>query len=392
MKPQPFTMCLALATLFPASDTVCRAEQPPVARVVRPVQREVTDHEDFTGRTEAAARVEIRARATGYLTKVVFKDGAEVKQGELLFEIDPRPYQAALEQALSEVAVHEASLKLASAVYERDLVISQKAPGAVSRQQLDQEKAAIDEATARVKAARAGVEMHKLSLDFTRVTSPIAGRIGRRLLDPGNLVKADDTILTTVVSLDPVYVYFDIDETTLLRIRRALNEGKIKRAEDGLAPVYMALGDENGYAHKGTVDFVNSQVNPMTGTITARAVFANPKPRDGERLVLPGMFVRVRLPIGQPPRALLVPESAVGSDQGQKYVYVIDAENKVAYRRVTLEALQPDGLRVVAEGLKPDDWVAIDGLARLRPRMIVTPEKVDVPVKDKPDEEREKKP
>jgi multidrug efflux system membrane fusion protein len=355
-----------------------RAEQPPVVPVSRLVQRQVTDHVEFMGRTDAAARVEIRARVTGYLTKVHFKDGADVKQGEVLFEIDPRPYQAALDQALNDVAVYEASLKLASAVYERDLVISQKAPGTVSRQQLDQEKAAVDEATARVKAARAAAEMHKLNLDFTRVTSPIAGRIGRRLLDPGNLVKADDTPLATVVNLEPIFVWFDVDEVTLLRIRRAVNEAKVK-PDDGLATVLMGLADDKDYPHKGSVNFVNSQVNATTGTIAIRAVFDNPKPRDGERLLMPGMFVRVRMPIGQPHRALLVPESAVGSDQGLKFVYVIDDDNKVQYRRVTVGAVQQDGLRIIAEGLKPDDRVVIRELNKLRSGMAVKPEMVNVP-------------
>jgi multidrug efflux system membrane fusion protein len=392
MNVKPFTMWLEFGALLLAPATICRAEEPPVVRVIRPLQRQVTDHEDFAGRTEAATRVEIRARATGYLTKVAFKDGAEVKQGEVLFEIDPRPYQVALDQAVADVNVHEASLRLARTILDRDRALSLKVPGAVSQQQLDQERAAVDEAAARVTAAKATADVCKLTLDFTRVTAPFAGRIGRRLIDVGNLVKADDTALATVISLDPVYTYFDMDETTLLRIRRALNEGKIKRPEDGVTSVFMGLADENGYPHKGTVDFVNSQVNPTTGTITVRGVFANPRPRDGERLLLPGMVARVRLPIGQPHQALLVPETAVASDQGLKYVYMIDGENKVVYRRVRLGALQPDGLREVALGLKPDERVAVGGLARLRPGMTVTPEIVDVPVKEKPDESGEKIP
>ena len=191
-------------------------------------------------------------------------------------------------------------------------------------------------------------------------------------------MKADDTVLTSVVATDPMYVYFAVDEATLLRIRRGLNDGKIKQPEIG-TPVFMGLGDEANYPHKGTVDFVSTQVNATTGSITLRAVFANPKPKDGENLLMPGMFVRIHLPIGQPHPALLIPETAVGTDQGLKYVYVLDTDNKVQYRRVTLGALQPDDLRVVTEGLKPDDWVAVGALARLRPKMTVTPEKVEAP-------------
>jgi multidrug efflux system membrane fusion protein len=181
------------------------------------------------------------------------------------------------------------------------------------------------------------------------------------------------------VGPDPIYAYFEMDEATLLHIRRAVNYGKFKL--DGGSPVFLGLSDETGHPHQGTVDFVNGQVNATTGTVTVRGLFANPKPAQGERLLIPGMFARIRLPIGQPYQALLVPESALGSDQGLKFVYVIDAENKAQYRRVTVGAVQQDGLRVVSEGLKPDDRVAVGALQRLRPGIIVKPEKADVPQK-----------
>ena len=210
-----------------------------------------------------------------------------------------------------------------------------KTPGAVSVQQLDQDKAAVDEADAAVKAFQASLEVYKLNLSFTKVTSPIDGQVSRYFLTLGNLVVQDQTLLTTVVSLDPMYVYFDIDEGTVLRVRKAINEGTIKRYQEGRdSRLHGACRAKTAIPHQGTVNFVNNQVNPNTGSISVRGVFANPKPANGIRLLSPGMFVRVRLPIGQPHPALLVIDRAIGSDQGLKFVYVVDAENKVQYRRV----------------------------------------------------------
>ena len=209
--------------------------------------------------------------------------------------------------------------------------------------------------------------------------SPIDGQISRYYLTPGNLVNQDQTLLTTIVSLDPIYAYFDMDEPTLVRIREAINAGKIKRYQKNKIPVLMGLPNENGYPHQGTMNFVNNQVNPTTGSISVRAIFDNPEPPAGTRLLSPGMFVRIRLPIGQPHRAQLVIDRAVSSDQGQKYVYVVDAEDKAQYRRVTTGALQPDGLRVIAEGLKPDDWVVVGALQQVRPRMVIKREEIAMP-------------
>ncbi len=263
-----------------------------------------------------------------------YKEGSEVKAGDLLFEIEPKPYQAQLDQALSQVKLNEASLKLARTTFERDVAIAIATPGAVSQQQLSEDRATVEEAMARVKASQASTEVYKLNLGFTKVASPIDGQVSRYYLTLGNLVNQDQTVLTTVVSLDPMYVYFDLDEPTLLRIRKAINQGRLKRPRDGVMPVHMGLQGEVGYPHRGTINFVNNQVNPGTGSISMRGVFPNPKPPNGERLLSPGMFVRSRLPIGQPYSALLVIDRAVASDQGLKYVYVIDADNKVQSRRV----------------------------------------------------------
>jgi multidrug efflux system membrane fusion protein len=353
--------------------------EPPALPVAKPVQREVTDYVDFTGRTEAVEAVDIRPRVTGYLVQIPFKEGSDVKKGDLLFQIDPSPYKAQLDQAVGQVQLNQASLALARTTYARDQAIVKTAPGAVSQQQLDQDKAAVDEAEARVKASQASTEGYKLNLGFTKVTSPIDGRVSRYYLTVGNLVNQDQTLLTTVVSLDPIYVYFDMDEPTLLRIRKARNAGAIKLIPGVQFPVLMGLQGEDGFPHQGTINFVNNQVNPATGSITLRGVIPNPQPEGGTRLLSPGMFVRVRLPIGRPRPALLVIDRAIGSDQGLKFVYVVDAQHQVQYRRVTTGALQEDGLRVITDGLGADDLVLVGGLPQVRPHMQIQPELTAMP-------------
>ncbi len=376
----------AVAVGLAVGCTQNRATAPPPANPVipisHPVQREVTDFVDYTGRTDAVESVGIRARVTGFLTKIGFKEGSEVKKDALLFEIDPRPYQAQYDQAKSQVALNEAQRKLAEANYAR---LAALAKGSVSQQELDQSKATLDEAAAQVKAAEASLEVYRLNLDFTKVTSPIDGQVGRAYYTLGNLVMQDQTLLTTVVSTDPMYGYFDMDERTILRIRAAINEGKIRPRQNGAElPVLMGLEGEDGYPHRGSLDFVNNVINPSTGTVAIRGVFPNPRPANGRRLLSPGMFVRIRLPIGQPHPALLVVDRAVGSDQGLKYVYVIDQDRKVQYRRVKTGSLQDDGLRVIEDGLKPDDWVVVGGLQQLRPRMEVDTEQVAMPTPGAP--------
>jgi multidrug efflux system membrane fusion protein len=358
--------------------------EPPVLPVSHPVQRRVTNYLDFTGRTDAVNAVDVRPRVTGYLVKTPFKEGSEVKKGDLLFEIDPRPYQAQLDQALSLVTLYKAQKELAETTYTRNRSINARASGAVSQQELDQNRAQVAEADARITAYQSMAKVYRLNLDFCRVTSPIDGMVGRYYLTIGNLVNQDQTLLTTVVSLDPMYVYFDMDEPTVLRIRKAINAGTIQPSPQGQIPVLMGLPGEEGFPHRGTINFVNNQVNPATGSIAVRGVFANPRPARGHRLLSPGMFVRVRLPVGQPHQALLVIDRAIGSDQGLKFVYVIDADNKVQYRRVTTGALQEDGLRVITEGLKAGDRVLVGGLPQVRPHMQIEPEPRSMPTLGQP--------
>ncbi len=369
-----------------------------VVPIAKPVERKVTDYAYFTGRTNAIESVNVVPRVTGYLTdRPVFKEGAEVEKGTLLFEVDPRPYQAQLDQAEGQVKLYLSQLKLAQSTLARDMEIA-KTKGAVAAQQIDQDKAAVEEAEARVKAFLASTEVYKLNLEFTRIKSPIDGQVSRRYLTKGNLVNQDQTLLTTVVSLDPMYVYFDVDERTELEIREAINKNRIKYTEGGKIAVFMSLpgkGDDvastkaegvdlpanapPGYPYEGYVDFKNNQVNPNTGSLTYRCIFPNPKPEKGVRLLAPGMFVRIGLPIGEPHPAVLVVDRAIYSDQGSHYVYVVNADSKVESRKVTRGALQDDGLREIIKGLSPDDWVVVGALQQVRANSTVKTEKIVMP-------------
>jgi membrane fusion protein, multidrug efflux system len=375
----PCSLLVAVMAGCQANRAAVAPPEPPAVPVSHPVQREVTDYVDFTGRTEAIHSVDIRPRVTGYLVKMPFKEGAEVKVGDRLFVVDPRPYKAQLDQARGQIELYKASLRLTEVTLARDVAINLRQPRSISQQQIDQEQAQVDEARARVKAFEQSMEIYQLQYDFTEVTSPIDGMISRYYLTLGNLVNQDSTLLTTIVSQDPMYTYFEMDEPTLLRIRRAINEGKIKQPKDGTMSILMGLQGEDGFPHKGTVNFINNQVNPQTGSILVRGIFPNHKPEGGQRLLSPGMFVRIRLPIGLPHSAFLVIDRAIGSDQGMKFLYVVDADNKIQYRRVTTGALQDDGLRVIEEGLKPDDWVVVGGLQTVRPRIVARPDRIAMP-------------
>ena len=346
--------------------------KPPEVFVNLPTTGEITDYEDFTGRTVASKTIEIRARVTGYLDKIDFKEkeGGDVEQGALLFEIDPRPYEA-------EVARNRASLLLAESHLKRvqlDFDRAEKLVGSksISREQYDLASGDRSEARANIEVMKANLDVANLNLRFTKVRAPIGGRVSRTQLDPGNLVKADETILTTIVSIDPIYAYFELDERTLLRIRRYTEEGRIKGGDSQRAvPVSMGLADEEGYPHHGTVNFVDNRLDPTTGTLQVRGVFQNT-----DRMLSPGLFVRVRLPIGQPYKALLVSEESLGTDQGQKFVYVVDKDNVAQYRRVEVGKLQ-QGRRVVLKGVAEDDHIVVSGLQRVRPGAVVQPKLVE---------------
>jgi multidrug efflux system membrane fusion protein len=388
-----FLGCCVLATGCEPAHRPGASTKPPVVRVAEPVEREVTDYAFFTGRTDAPEYVQVRARVTGYLFEIDFESGKEVKKDQRLFKIDPRPYKADLDRANGQVLLNEAKLKLAVADYERAKEVA-KTPGAISQQELDKYAAAQSEADAAVKAAKANAEGADLNLKFTDVISPIDGVVGRNLLTIGNLVTADQTLLTTVVSQDEMYAYFDVDERTMLRVQKMIREGKMAAAKEGReVPVEFGLANEGDeYPHKGHIDFVNNQVDASTGTLQVRGVLANPKPERGPRLLTPGLFVRVRLPIGDPHKALLLPQAAVGTDQGKKYLLVVNDKDVIEYRPVTLGEQQPGGLVVVEPvpvmrtekgvqavrpgekgepSLKAGERVVVTGLQRVRPGVTV---------------------
>src|SRR5712692_5925298 len=365
------TLCLALGGCKHEPPALA-ATPPPVVMVSQPVEREVSDYYEYTGRTAAVDAVDVRARVSGYLVKVNFREGAVVKKGDLLFLIDPRPFQAVLDQAKGQVAQWEAKLARAEADVARDERLLPK--GAASQKDLDQAVADRGEARAAIQSARGVVDRAALDLEFTRVTAPISGRISRYFITEGNLVTMDSMLLTTIVSIDPMYAYFDADEGSVLRVRQLIHEGKVQSARDGEVRVLLGLANETGYPHRGTINFVDNQVNPQTGTLRLRGVF----PNEPEGLA-PGYFARVRLLIGQTHGALLVTERAIDTDQGQKIVYVVNDKNEVVSRPISLGALH-DGLRVIAEGVQPGERLIVNGLLQVRPGITVDPKLVDMPV------------
>jgi RND family efflux transporter MFP subunit len=365
MNSRAFRAWLSCSLLVLAGGPAGAADEPPEVPVARPGVREVADTEDFTGRTEAPTRVDLRARVTGYLQKALFQEGGEVKEGDTLFEIDPRPYRAECDRAEAAVGLAEAHLRLAKANLERTRALS--ARGAIGREDVDRAVAEAAEAEAGLRAAQANRDAARLNLEFTRVLAPVSGRIGRRLLDPGNLVKADETILATLVTRDPLYVYFDVDERTVLRLRRALADGP----RGPRMPVAIGLAGEEGFPHAAVVDFTDNRVDPETGTLRLRAVLPNK-----DHLLDPGLFVRVRLTLGEPRKLLLVPAEAVLAEEGRRFVYVVNDKEAVEKREVVVEP-ERDGRRVVTRGLGPGDRVVVGRQARLRPGMTVRPVEAD---------------
>jgi len=331
----------------------------PEVTVSLPIEKKIQDYEDFSGRIDAIYYVDIRARVSGYLVKVYFKDGSMVKEGEKLYEIDPRPYQADLDKAKGMVEKYEGQKKYLDTQVERYTKLVAK--GAASQQELDSFTGQQAENLGSLAAAKAQVVYAALNLNFCTITAPITGQISRTYIQIGNLVNADTTLLTTLVSTDPMYAYFNVEETTYLRIQGLIAKGVIKRGDK--VPVRMGLADDvdRKFPLHGTLDFFNNQIDPLTGTMTVRGIFNNPN-----GLLKTGLFARVRVPLGPFHSGLLVAEKAIGTDQGQKFVYVVNDQNKVAYRRITVGQLF-DELREVLDGIKPGERIIVNGLQRVRP-------------------------
>jgi RND family efflux transporter MFP subunit len=380
---------------------------PPKVRVALPVYEEVREYEEFSGQTYALNTIEVRARVSGYLTQVFFKEGAVVRgddrltgaarvvgllsaswdrgpisaaaalfpgqwqEGTPLFEIDPRPYRAALAQAEANLVQAKAhALRLAQDLARDERLVG---TGGVSRADYDKDRSDKLEADASVGSAEAMRATAKLNMDFTLVCAPISGRVSRRLIDPWNMVQAGVTPLTTIVSLDRMYAYFDIDEGSAMKLRRLRErkvDGKIRLLDYPKMPVSLGLSDEEGFPHQGIVDFEDNQLDANTGTRRLRGVFDN-----HDDLLLPGLYARIRLDVGPPHQALLIAEAAIARDQGQKFIYVVRDNDTVEYRQVKVGRLY-NGLREITGNLKPTERVVVSGLQRLRPDMQINPELV----------------
>lgn len=351
-----------------AAHAAAGAPPPPAVSVAKVVAREFQPWDEFTGRISAVETVDLRARVSGYIERVAFEEGREVRKGDLLFVIDQRRYRAAFDRAAADLERARSEAKLAASELQRaETLLAAKA---ISREEFDSRRAAHAQGDATVRAAAAAVAAAELDLQFTEVRSPIDGRAGRALVTVGNLAQADTTLLTTLVSLDPMYVDFDADEQTFLDYAAAARRGEHRTTS---SPVRVGLANEAGYPHVGTVDFVDNQVDPHTGTIRARAVLPNP-----DHSLTPGLFARVQLAGGNRQAALLIDEKAVLTDQDRKYVYVL-GPNHVAVRKDVVLGRQAGDLRVVDRGLEPGDTVIVHGVQKVFfAGMPVTPQEISM--------------
>ncbi|MGL4420853.1 MAG: efflux RND transporter periplasmic adaptor subunit, partial [Gemmataceae bacterium] len=349
-----------------AADLGCQKRAVPVVPttpteviVAPPILREVRDYEDFTGKTEPVNSIDIRAQVTGYLDQVFFRDGADVAANAPLFEIDPRTYQAQLNQSTASVALAKAHRDRIARDYDRIAKLSNT--DAISKEELNKVSGDKAEADAAVAVAEAQKQLAETNLEYTKIRAKFAGRLSRRMVDPGNIVKANETLLTTLVALDPIYATFDVDERTLLKSRRLIREGKADSARESEVPVQIGLADEEGFNRTAVINFIDNRVESSTGTLRVRAIMPNP-----QLLLSPGLFIRVRIPLSRPHPAILVPEAAIGTNQGLKFVYVVNENDEVVERRVTPGQII-DGYRVIEKGVEKTDRVIVNGLQRVRP-------------------------
>jgi len=356
------------------SSNAISQETPPAPQVVvaKPVVREIVDRDEFIGRFQAAEEVQLRARVGGYLQAIKFKDGQLVKEGDELFEIDQRPFATALGQAKASLSVANASLVFAQAQFDR--VNSLVKSGSQTVSSLDDRRRELDSAFANVQGAQSALDRANLDLTYSRITAPLSGRIDRHLISVGNLVQPDQTVLTSIVMLDPIDFYFDIDERRLLNYAdTARKRGEVLQSGGGGLKVSVKLGDRDGSPYSGTLDFAENRVDPQTGTLRARARFANP-----DFVLQPGLFGRVELEGSNSYQAVLIPDEAISSDQDERVVFIVDKDNVV-----TTKAIRPGprvfGYRVVRSGLDGSDSIVVRGVVRIRPGMKVDPKETTLP-------------
>ncbi|SDR48930.1 RND family efflux transporter, MFP subunit [Rhizobiales bacterium GAS191] len=345
------------------------APPPPPVTVAKPIVKDVQEWDEFIGRFEAVDQVDIRSRVSGYLDKVQFVDGAIVKAGDLLFTIDQRPYQTALEQAQADLKSAQARLEFAQTDAER--AESLRKTGNISEQIFDQRRQALLTTRADADRAQATLDRAKLDMEYTEIRAPLAGRISRRLISPGNLVNANDTLLTNIVATDPIYFYFDVDERSYLDYLAAGLNGT--RVSKEVGDIFVALTNEREPAHKGRLDFLDNRIDQASGTIRGRGVFEN-----GDLKLTPGLFGRVRILGAALHRGILLPEEAFATDQDRRIVYVVGADNKITAKTVRMGP-HIDGYRVVRDGLSGDETVVVNGLMRVRPGVVVDPQMTNLP-------------
>jgi RND family efflux transporter MFP subunit len=366
-----------------------REPPPPNVPVSQPVYQEVTDFEDFTGRLAAPEDVEVKAYVTGYLKEIYFTEGVkvDVKAGDKLYLIDPDPYQVKVDAARADLASAEAQKNLAEILYNRALALQARGKGFIAQEDVDKARGEFKLRQAGVAQAKAKLAEADLNLSYTTVRAKNSGQISESRAKIGNLITEKVNVLTTIRSQDPLYAYFDVDEQTVLRLRRLVQEGRLPSAKNTQVTVLVGLTDERGFPHEGRIDFAENTVDPGTGTLRVRARIPNKK-----HILGPGMFVRVRVRIGLPHKALLVPEQALLQDQGQRYVYVVkkvkkkdknDPSKYVEVDEVFRQDVQVgplhETLRVVEKGLAEDDRVIVNGLQRVRPGSVVRPAPVPMP-------------
>ena len=378
MTPHPATIALRLAALiflvascYPARILAADAPAPPPAVTVsQPIQRELVERDEFTGQFAAKEYVEIRARVSGYLTEIHFEDGQIVKEGDLLFVIDPRPYEATLAAARAQLAQANAQVDLATQQLSRSAELRKKDFEPASN--YDQRVSDLKVAAAATESAKAAIRSAELNVGFTRITAPLTGRISNHQVSVGNLVSGSDSAatpaLTTIVSLDPIYFYFDMSEGDYLTYQRATAAGKLDEARDS-SPVYVRLTDETEWPRRGLLNFIDNQVDRGAGTIRARATFPN-----SDFFVTPGQFGRIRIPASERYNAILIPDGAVVTDQSRKVVMTVKDDGTVEPKVVRPGPMTDDGLRIIRSGLAPTDRVIINGLVRARPGGKVTPQ------------------
>ena len=344
---------------------------PPAVTVAKPIKRTVVDYDEYVGRFAAINSVEIRARVSGYLDKLHFKDGQVVKQGDLLFTIDKRPFQNTLDQARANLVQAQSNVAFTESDYTRGQQLVRDKT--ITDQTFEQRAQAFRNAKASVSANEAAVRQAELDMEFTELRAPMNGRIGDRRVSPGNLVTGgtggNTTLLATIVSIDPIYFEFTFDEASYLRYERLSTAGQDVASRNAGVQVALKLIDESDFDHEGRMDFVDNVIDRSTGTIRGRAVIANSK-----EIFTPGMFARVRVPGTAPYEALLVPDAAIGTEQARRFVMVVDDQDTARPKYVTLGQVTKDGLRAIKDGIGPDDRIVVSGLMQARPGQKVKPE------------------